>query len=211
MSKPNKLQGMRFGKLVVLSRAGSDSSGKALWRCKCDCGKETIVNSYRLTSGQTQSCGCKKFESHNKKHGMTKTDIHNKWIQMRQRCLNKNNSAYKDYGARGITVCDQWNEFENFLDWSIKNGYCKGLSLDRIDNSKGYSPDNCRWVEWKEQANNRRRNILINYNGEIKPLKKWCFELNVSYYLIRNRIVRLGYTFEEAIKYKPRQLPPKSI
>lgn len=211
MSKPNKLQGMKFGKLVVLSRAGSDSSGKALWRCKCDCGKETIVNSYRLTSGQTQSCGCKKFESHNKKHGMTKTDIHNKWIQMRQRCLNKNNSAYKDYGARGITVCDQWNEFENFLDWSIKNGYCKGLSLDRIDNSKGYSPDNCRWVEWKEQANNRRRNILINYNGEIKPLKKWCSELNVSYYLIRNRIVRLGYTFEEAIKYKPRQLPPKSI
>lgn len=211
MSKPKNLKGMKFGKLEVISRAGSNSAGKALWRCRCECGNETLVPTYRLTSGQTKSCGCKKYESHNKKHGMTKTDIHNKWVQMRQRCNQKNCKAYKDYGAKGIRVCDEWNDFEPFWKWSIENGYCYGLSLDRIDNSKGYSPENCRWVEWKEQCNNRRSNILIEYNGETKTLKKWCSELGLSYSLIRNRIVNLGYSFEYAIKYKSGDLPRKLI
>lgn len=196
------LIGEKFGKLTVISRFQENTkSGRAQWVCRCDCGNTTIVPTYRLTCGETKSCGCKRYESHNKVHGMTKTDIHNKWLQIKQRCLDKNYKAYQNYGAVGITICDEWkDDFVAFMNWSYKNGYREGLSLDRIDNSKGYSPDNCRWVTWKDQCNNRRSNINVTYQGRTQTLKQWCEELNLNYDLIRNRMRKKRITFEEAIE-----------
>lgn len=193
------LTGKKYGYLTVIRRAGNSVSGRRRWICKCKCGNETIVSTSGLNSGKTQSCGCKRYESHNKRHGLTKTDIHLKWCQMRQRCKNPNCKAYKSYGATGVEICQEWDNFEAFRDWAYSNGYAEGLSLDRIDNSKGYSPENCRWVTWGEQCNNRRSSIRYKYNGKVKNLKQWCNELGLNYHLIYQRIKRDGYTFEEAI------------
>ena len=194
------LIGEKFGYLEVVGRAPNTKDGKARWKCICKCGGTTIATSNDLISKHTQSCGCKKFESHNKRHGQTKTDIHNKWCSMRQRCYDTNHKCYLRYGAVGITVCDEWNKsFEAFRDWSYAHGYKEGLSIDRIDNTKGYSPENCRWVPWCEQSKNRRSNIMITYSEKTQPLKTWCDELNLNYHLIWQRMRKYGYTFEQAI------------
>lgn len=201
MAVCNDLTGKVFGYLTVVSRAENTKDGKARWNCICKCGKKTIVPTYRLNNGDCKSCGCKKFESHNRVHGMTKTDLHNKWIQVKQRCLNKNCIDYKKYGAVGITICDEWkNDFISFMNWSYQNGYREGLSLDRIDNAKGYSPDNCRWVTWKSQCNNRRSNVKITHLGRTQNLKQWCEELGVKYTFVYQRMHKQGMTFEQAIK-----------
>lgn len=194
------LTGKKFGYLTVISRAENAKNGAARWNCLCKCGNLTVVPTHRLNNGQCQSCGCKKLESHNKVHGMTKTDIHNKWLSMKQRCFDKNHSSYKRYGALGITVCDEWKDnFINFRDWSYENGYKEGMSLDRIDNSKGYFPGNCRWVTWKDQCNNRRSNIKITYQGKAQNLKQWCDELKINYKFVYQRMRKSGLTFEDAI------------
>lgn len=194
------LTGKKYGYLTVISRDKNTKDGRATWKCLCKCGKYTVVPTYRLNAGECQSCGCKKFESHNRVHGMTKTDLHNKWLQIKQRCLDKNYRAYQRYGAAGITICDEWkNNFVAFMNWSYQNGYREGLSLDRIDNSKGYSPDNCRWVTWKDQCNNRRNNVKITYQGRTQNLKQWCEELGIDYHFVYQRMRKNGMTFEEAI------------
>ena len=118
---------------------------------------------------------------------------------MRQRCNNYNCQTYKKYGAKGIKICPEWDCFEAFREWAYANGYREGLSLDRIDNTKGYYPENCRWVTWREQCNNRRSNISYEYNGKTQNLKQWCEELGLNYHLIYQRIKRDGFTFDDAI------------
>ena len=131
---------------------------------------------------------------------MTKTDIYKKWLQIKQRCLDKNYKAYQKYGAVGITICDEWKgNFVAFMNWSYENGYKEGLSLDRIDNGKGYSPDNCRWITWKGQCNNRRSNIAVTYQGRTQTLKQWCDELGLNYRLIYQRMRKQHIAFEQAI------------
>lgn len=204
MAQVKDLTGQLFGYLKVDSRMGSAKNGKALWSCTCACGNKAIVVSSDLLSGHTKSCGCKKHESHNKRHGQTSTNIHQKWVNMRQRCSNPNCKSYVHYGARGITVCPEWdNSFEAFRDWAYAHGYEDGLSLDRINNEIGYSPNNCRWVPWKEQSGNRRNNLMFSYNGKAQNLKAWCDELGLNYDVIRQRIKRDGYTFEQAITSRP--------
>lgn len=118
---------------------------------------------------------------------------------MKTRCYNKDNPDYKDYGGRGITICDEWlNDFMAFYYWSINNGYKDNLTIDRIDNNKGYSPDNCRWVDVKTQTNNTRRNVLLSYNGKTQSMAQWAKELNISYNTIICRH-RKGYTDEECL------------
>ena len=204
MTQVKDLTGQCFGNLTVRSRAGSTKNGKALWNCVCSCGNKTIAVSTDLLSGHTRSCGCKKYESHNKRHGQTRTDIHQKWCQMRQRCYDPNCKPFKYYGAIGITVCPEWNNsFEDFRDWAYAHGYEEGLSLDRINNEMGYFPDNCRWVPKEKQSGNRRNNLMFSYNGKTQNLKAWCDELGLKYPVIYNRIRRDGYTFEQAITSKP--------
>lgn len=120
---------------------------------------------------------------------------------MKMRCYNQNNKSYKDYGARGITVCDDWlHSLKAFYDWSMSNGYKKGLTLDRIDNNKGYYPENCRWVTRKTQNINKRNNVNFTYEGKTQCLKMWAKELNIPYAKLYARIYKLNWPTRKAFE-----------
>lgn len=131
---------------------------------------------------------------------MSKSSLYNIWNGMKFRCTNKNSGSYKNYGQRGISVCEEWfNNPQSFIEWALKNGYKEGLTIDRIDNEKDYCPENCRWISKGEQAKNRRMNYCIEYKGETKTLWELCEELNLNYNLVHNRIKKLGWSLEKAI------------
>jgi hypothetical protein len=131
-------------------------------------------------------------------HGGRKTRLYEIWYNMRQRCYNSNIESYKNYGGRGIIVCDEWkNDFVSFRDWALSNGYTESLTLDRIDVNKDYCPENCRWVSQLIQQNNRSNNHYITYNNQNKTLAEWARELNFTYKMLEHRINR-GWTIEEA-------------
>ena len=166
MCKLKDITGQRFGRLVVVNREGSTRHGLATWRCLCDCGSECVVIGNLLRSGNTQSCGCihkEMLRSRNHVHGLRHKRLYGVWLGIKERCYNPKSNRYHRYGGRGITVCDEWlNNFQSFYDWSIANGYDENASygectIDRIDNDKGYSPDNCRWTDIKNQRNNQTR------------------------------------------------------
>ena len=156
MPLKNDLTGKRFGKLTVIAYAGKSKKREYLWHCKCDCGKETISRGYHLMSGHCKSCGCTRGRTH-KTHGLSNHQLYHTWSSMKQRCTNPKVPEFNAYGGRGIKVCDEWtHDFKAFYDWAMANGYDPKLSIDRIDNDKGYSPDNCRWATMEQQIANRR-------------------------------------------------------
>lgn len=135
---------------------------------------------------------------------------------MKQRCYNPKNNNYKFYGERGVTICDEWLNTERtkgncskgyvaFRDWALSHGYTDKLTIDRIDNDKGYSSDNCRWVSMKVQSNNLRKNIFLTYKGKTQTIHQWCEELNLNYERIRERICRKGWSVEEAFETKEKK------
>lgn len=150
------ITGQKFGRLTVIRRHDSKR-----WECKCDCGNITYSDGYQLRKGITKSCGCYHAEAcgnRHRKHGYTGTRLYHTFKKMKERCYNPSSDNYKYYGALGITICPEWLEdFSKFADWSIKNGYADNLTIDRKDNTKGYSPDNCRWITIQEQQKNRRK------------------------------------------------------
>lgn len=138
----------------------------------------------------------------NFKHNKTNTKIYHCYNHIKQRCYNPKDKRYKDYGGRGITMCDEWlNDFMTFYDWSMNNGYYEGLTIDRIDNNKCYSPYNCRWVDMKTQSRNRRSNVNYTINGDTHCLKDWCKILNLNYSSVTTRLWR-GWTIEKALEVK---------
>lgn len=195
------LTGQRFGRLVVISRAPNHvcpgGSYSVVWNCVCDCGNRVQVLANSLRNGNNKSCGCYRRDKRTR-HRRTHTRLYNIWENMKQRCRNPNNRQYADYGGRGICVCDEWLNFEVFYQWALSNGYNDSLSIDRIDNDKGYTPDNCRWTDATTQANNRRFCWYITYNGETRTASQWAEIAGISADLFRGRLYR-GWSVERAL------------
>lgn len=197
MPKFKDLTGEKFGNLTVLRRLNYCQTGHTyLWECKCDCGKITIVRGGNLRTGHTISCGCKKGLI---KHNKWDTRLYHIYNNMKQRCNNPKNVWYKNYGARGIKICDSWqNDFMSFYNWSINNGYSDELSIDRIDVNGNYEPLNCRWVTKLIQQNNMRRNKLITYKNKTHTVAEWEHILKLPHNYIRSRL--RSNTFENIMK-----------
>jgi len=206
MSSVRDLKGQRFGRLVVLYETGERKCGQVVWHCRCDCGSEVDIRGGDLASGHTTSCGCyqreRTAEVHTT-HGMARQreqhPVYWIWSAMLQRCENQDHKYYKDYGGRGITVCDEWHDSQAFIDWALANNWRKGLTLDRIDNNGNYEPDNCRWTTRKEQARNRRSNRLITFNDKTQTMAEWAEELNIPYHALKHRIGRYHWSIERAL------------
>lgn len=208
MGKLIDLTGQQFGRLLVIERAENSSDGRAQWYCQCKCGNYTIVRGKDLRRMHTTSCGC--FGAERRKesttvHGKCGTRLRNIWGGMKDRCYNPRNNRYIHYGAKGITVCDEWlHNFQAFWNWAMASGYQDDLSIDRIDNDKGYSPDNCRWATRKEQQNNTSSNKSITFNGKTMTLTQWCEKQKISKRKYYDRI-ESGWSLEEALELAPRK------
>lgn len=195
------LTGRKFNRLLVLGFHHTNKYRVSYWLCKCDCGKETVARRSNLLNEETKSCGCLNNEKRMLrffKHGMSKTIEYSSWQHMKDRCLNPRFQDYHNYGGRGITICPEWvDSFEQFYE-DMKS--CPdGCSLDRIDNEKGYFPENCKWSTRKEQTRNMRRNIFITLNDKTMCLKDWCAELCLPYTQILQRIVTLKWDEQTAL------------
>lgn len=192
MSKnPNfkDLTNQQFGYLTAIEVDKLKTTPKhTYWICECVCGERRSLQTYQLTSGKVTSCGCQNPRTKKSKITNLKKRIYNIYNSMLSRCYNPNNISYKYYGLKGITVCDEWkNNFQTFLEWSENNGYNDTLSIDRIDNSKGYCPENCRWIPLNEQWDNKTTSVKYTFNGETHNMKEWCKILDFSYTLAKSR------------------------
>lgn len=190
--------GEKFGKLTVLRRVENKNS-RTRWLCQCECGNLTIAYSNMLINGTHKSCGCYKnqrIKELNYKHGQSNarkrgqgTKMYENWKGMKARCYYPKHKDYKYYGAKGITVCDEWvHDYQCFYDWAINNGYEEGLTLDRIDSLKNYCPDNCRWVTWYIQNNNRSVVRRIAIGNETHTISEWAAISGLDRKLIASRV-----------------------
>lgn len=205
------LTGKTFGRLTVLKEdAIRSKQGYVKWICRCSCPDKSIVSvtSYNLVSGKTKSCGCLQKEliiNRNKsreKHPSAdrETRLYRIWKGVHARTTYESQSAYKNYGGRGIGVCDEWkNDFGAFRDWALANGYSDNLTIDRVDTNGDYTPNNCRWATRKEQNNNQRSNILLTFNGETHNAAQWADIIGVPRDRIYGRI-RSGYPVERVLQ-----------
>lgn len=193
-SKITNLVKIKFGCLTVIEYRGKLGEGKKplpIWLCACDCGKECVVPGTSLKSGNTTSCGCMKGKF---THRMSNSREHNAWCNMKGRCYSKGTKRYKDYGGRGISVCERWlNSFENFF--ADMGPMPEGMSLDRIDNNGPYSPENCRWATRKEQQRNSRRNVRLTFNGITLGVTEWSERpeiqnLGITFAVLQSRVFR---------------------
>lgn len=190
------LVGQRFGMLVVEKRIGSIAGNTGMkqvwWHCLCDCGGEKDICTGNLRNSQRKSCGCLQ-DGFLKRNGPE----YQVWKNLMARCYNPKDPEYKNYGTRGISVVSEWHKFRKFFTDMGKRPSAK-YSIDRIDNDGDYSPENCRWVTMKQQANNRRSNVFIEYLGERRTLSQWADRFGISKQIIYNRRNR-GLTGEEAL------------
>lgn len=204
MSKTAKknIIGERFGILTVVSEIKErNKNGHILYNVKCDCGKEKQVLGSSLRAGVSKSCN--KCILLTGSHGMWKSKEFSIWGSMKDRCYNPNNPRYKNYGGRGIIVCDKWKN--SFKDFYLDMGNSNGLSIDRIDVNKNYTPENCRWSNHKTQANNRTNNKKITYKDKTMNISEWCEFLKIPTSTFNNRIIR-GWSIEKTIETPIRKI-----
>lgn len=203
MGKEKDLTGQRFGRLVALNKIGKytapNGSKVNIWHCICDCGNYKDATTSALLSKKTQSCGCLQTESRYTHH-LTHDKLYVVYRGMKDRCYNKNAKAYPNYGGRGIGICDNWMEdFLNFYNWSIDNGYAEGLTIDRIDVNGDYCPENCRWITHKAQQFNKRTNVRFAYNGMYLTLPEWSEIVGINVDTLASRIYTRHWSIEKAL------------
>ena len=196
--------GYKIGRLTVRELAVDGNANQRRWLCYCDCGGMKITSEDNLKRGHCKSCGClyEKIGGKSKYgtlHGESKTRLYKIWSRMVWHCERPSYKNYADYGGRGIDVCAEWHNFEVFKEWAYKNGYDGTLTIDRIDNGKGYSPDNCRWATRKQQANNRRSNRKIYYNGEERNISEWADYFGIESGKF-NAAIQRGRTIDEILE-----------
>ena len=203
--------GQVFGRLVAVSLTRT-SSGRTAWTCECSCGNTVTVDSTNLRGGRTESCGCLQRErtgNANRTHGEENTRLYRTWLGMRNRCLNGNEPAYKNYGGRGISIYLDWGSFENFRDWARASGYEDHLTIERVDVNGNYEPANCTWIPRSEQTKNRRDSVFIEWNGKRQIMADWAREMGMSDKILWYRI-KNGWSAEDALTRPARKLTKKT-
>lgn len=201
MTRLIDLTGKRFGRLLVIKKDPKRPKSGTKWICQCDCGRVVSVFSRNLRRGTSTSCGCYKRDNPSRvTHGMSGSRLYGIWSNMKTRCENPKSKAYGRYGGRGIKICDQWQDPSCFFEWAEANGYEESLTIERIDNDKGYSPENCRWASREEQGNNKSNNRTFTLGGKTQNLSQWCREFGLDYTTAHKRIFGLGWSFEKAMK-----------
>ncbi len=215
LERPQPKIGDKLGRYEILELFYSNTTPKKMMaKCQCECGQVKVVRATDLAQGRIVSCGCWKAEKagerttiRNQTHSMSSSPLYRQWAAMKTRCTNQNQKSWDDYGGRGITLCDEWQQFEPFRDWAMANGYQEGLEIDRRENSGNYEPGNCRWVTKIVQQNNRRSNHLIEAFGETKTIAEWVRDPRcvVCYQTLLDRINKLNWpSMEEALTIPPR-------
>jgi hypothetical protein len=198
--------GERFGRWTIISFSGKVTKRKMrLFECVCDCGTQGLISIGDLRSGHSKSCGCLKKDvttDRNITHGLCLDPINkhllNVWRNMMDRCYRQTHKHYKNWGGRGISVCEEWHDANQFVEWGRCNGYAPNLTIDRINNDGNYEPTNCRWATKKEQGNNRRDCRMIMFNGETKTVTEWSEIVGIDSAAIRHRI-KAGWSTEKAL------------
>lgn len=202
--KPLELSGKRFGRLTVLGYS-HNYNGFTYWNCLCDCGNETVVRGVRLTHGKTKSCGCllsaiTAAQNRERADGHYRDErLYRIYYGIKTRCYNSKEAGYERYGGRGISMCDEWkDDFLKFQEWALSAGYRPDLTIDRVDNDGDYSPENCRWANVKQQSNNRRSNVMLNYGGTQRTVAEWSEIVGIGKNTIYQRL-RDGWSAEDAL------------
>jgi hypothetical protein len=216
-------EGRRFGRLEIIGppEVKVDSCGQehAAYLTRCDCGTEKKVEGHNLLSGASTSCGCLQKELlalRNRKHDGAGSRLYNTWMGMKTRCSNVNDSGYKNYGGRGITICSEWQDFAAFREWAFNSGYRDDLTIERIDVNRGYCPENCTWIPWADQGKNTRKLVKHTAFGETKHISEWSRDPRCVVRLnTLNMRLHRGWPFLEALttpldKYRGGRLRPTS-
>jgi hypothetical protein len=193
------ITGIRFGKLIVLSRSHQDRFSAYHWKCKCECGNETIIHGSHLNRGITKSCGCgiALTASLPRTHGATYTPLYRRWRAILARTKNPHNSNFRNYGGRGIEVCKRWEKFENFRD-DMSCTFEPHLEIERMDVNGNYSPENCKWATKAEQSLNKRTNHRIEWRDETLTVQEWGQRLGIKPNTIIFRL-RRGWSIDRAL------------
>lgn len=202
------LAGKKFTRLTVIKRVENNKFNQVTWECLCDCGKTVYTTSGKLKSGNSKSCGCYSHDmiaERTRTHGCSGDRLYLVWTGIIRRCNNPNAKEYVRYGGRGIAVCDEWRKFENFKEWAEAQGYDNDAprgkyTIERIDNNGNYEPSNCKFAANKEQARNTRTNRLIQFNGKEMCIAEAAELAGLPYYLVYERIVRLGWSPDAALQ-----------
>lgn len=188
--------------IMIKEDVKRDEHGCKFNRYKCKCGNTAILRAILVRSGTTKSCGCLSRETaskNNSTHRLRDTRLYSIWSSIKTRCFNKKASRYKDWGGRGILMCEEWkNDFKKFYDWAMSNGYSNRLVIDRENNDKNYEPNNCKWVTYRENNFNKRTTVMVNVDGEKISLAKICEKHNKNYKLVSGRIHK-GWSLEKAL------------